>query len=292
MKKYAILLLWLVINSTLFGQSKVLESQVMKSALLKTEVKYSIYLPDGYDYSERYYPVVYLLNGYTGDETSWIESGGMQRIVDREIEQGNIQKMVIVMPDGDDRLYMNRTDGTYPYEDMFMKELLPFIQNNYRVRTGKRYTGISGLSMGGAGTLRLALKYDKHFGACAAYSSAIFTEESVTASDQDSMDGYISKAMPDMVGKKGNERLNKSYAEYDVLQLVKNKDPELLKTVKIYFDCGDDDFLTLGNAQLHKELVVRQIPHEYRVRDGAHTWPFWRESLPVGLKFISDSFWK
>lgn len=292
MKKYAILLLWLVINSTLFGQSKVLESLVMKSALLGTEVKYSIYLPDGYDYSERYYPVVYLLNGYTGDETSWIESGGMQRIVDREIEQGNIQKMVIVMPDGDDRLYMNRTDGTYPYEDMFMKELLPFIQNNYRVRTGKRYTGISGLSMGGAGTLRLALKYDKHFGACAAYSSAIFTEESVTASDQDSMDGYISKAMPDMVGKKGNERLNKSYAEYDVLQLVKNKDPELLKTVKIYFDCGDDDFLTLGNAQLHKELVVRQIPHEYRVRDGAHTWPFWRESLPVGLKFISDSFWK
>ncbi|NYJ28676.1 alpha/beta hydrolase [Allomuricauda sp. ARW1Y1] len=286
------LLFWLAIHTALLGQSKILESQVMKSDLLKTEVKYSIYLPDGYDYSERHYPVVYLLNGYTGDETSWIESGGMQRIVDREIEQGNIQKMVIVMPDGDDRLYMNRTDGTYPYEDMFMKELLPYIQSNYRVRKTKRYTGISGLSMGGAGALRLALKYDQYFGACAAYSSAIFTEESVTSSDQESMDGYISIAMPDMVGTKGKNRLNKSYKEYDVLQWVKNKDPELLKTVKIYFDCGDDDFLTLGNAQLHKELVVRQIPHEYRVRDGAHTWPYWRESLPVGLKFISDSFWK
>ncbi|MBO0343085.1 alpha/beta hydrolase [Flagellimonas profundi] len=292
MKKYSLFLLWLVINSTLFGQSKVLESQIMKSALLNTEVKYSIYLPDGYENSERYYPVVYLLNGYTGDETSWIESGAMQWIVDHEIEQGNIQKMVIVMPDGDDRLYMNRTDGTYPYEDMFMKELLPYIQNNYRIRTGKRYTGISGLSMGGAGSLKLALKYDEHFGACAAYSSAIFTEESVTASDQEAMDGYISKAIPDMVGTKGKKRLGESYREYDVLQLVKNKDPERLKTVKIYFDCGDDDFLTLGNAQLHKELVVKQIPHEYRVRDGAHTWPFWRESLPVGLKFISDSFWK
>lgn len=292
MKTYAMLLFWLAIHTALLGQSKILESQVMKSDLLKTEVKYSIYLPDGYDYSERHYPVVYLLNGYTGDETSWIESGGMQRIVDREIEQGNIQKMVIVMPDGDDRLYMNRTDGTYPYEDMFMKELLPYIQSNYRVRKTKRYTGISGLSMGGAGALRLVLKYDQYFGACAAYSSAIFTEESVTSSDQESMDGYISKAMPDMVGTKGKNRLNKSYKEYDVLQWVKNKDPELLKTVKIYFDCGDDDFLTLGNAQLHKELVVRQIPHEYRVRDGAHTWPYWRESLPVGLKFISDSFWK
>jgi enterochelin esterase-like enzyme len=292
MRTCAMLLFWLAIHTALLGQSKILESQVMNSDLLKTEVKYSIYLPDGYDYSERHYPVVYLLNGYTGDETSWIESGGMQQIVDREIEQGNIQKMVIVMPDGDDRLYMNRTDGTYPYEDMFMKELLPYIQNNYRVRKTKRYTGISGLSMGGAGALRLAFKYDQHFGACAAYSSAIFTEESVTSSDQESMDGYISKAMPDMVGTKGEKRLNKSYREYDVLQWVKNKDPELLKKVKIYFDCGDDDFLTLGNAQLHKELVLRQIPHEYRVRDGAHTWPFWRESLPVGLKFISDSFWK
>ncbi|TLP77292.1 esterase family protein [Maribacter sp. ACAM166] len=262
----------------------------MKSALLNTEVKYSIYLPDGYEYSERQYPVVYLLNGYTGDETDWIQSGGMQRIVDHEIKQGNIQEMVIIMPDGDDRLYMNRTDGTYPYEDMFMKELLPYIESQYRVRKGKRYTGISGLSMGGAGSLKLALKYNKHFGACAAFSSAVFTEESVTASNQESMNGYISKAMPDMVGSKGKKRLNKSYEEYDVLHLVKTKEAELLKTVKIYFDCGDDDFLTLGNAQLHKELLERQIPHEYRVRNGAHTWPYWRESLPVGLKFISDSF--
>ena len=150
--------------------------------------------------------------------------------------------------------------------------------------------GISGLSMGGAGSLKLALKYDQHFGACAAFSAAIFTEKGVTVSDQEFMNRYISKAMPDMVAAKGKKRMNKSYAEYDVLHLVKTKDPELLSSVKIYFDCGDDDFLTLGNAELHKELIDRKIPHEYRVRDGGHTWEFWRESLPVGLKFISDSF--
>jgi len=292
MKRHFLFLLLFITTSTFFAQSKVMESLSMKSALLNTEVKYSIYLPDGYEYSERQYPVVYLLNGYTGDETNWIQSGGIQRIVDHEIEQGNIQEMVIVMPDGDDRLYMNRTDGTYPYEDMFMKELLPYIENQYSVRKGKRYTAISGLSMGGAGALKLALKYDENFGACAAFSSAVFTEESIIASDQKFMDGYISKAMPDMVGTKGKSRLEKSYQEYDVLHLAKTKDPELLKTVKIYFDCGDDDFLSLGNAQLHKELLGRQIPHEYRVRDGAHTWPYWRESIPIGLKFISDSFWK
>ncbi|MGB5170207.1 MAG: alpha/beta hydrolase family protein [Eudoraea sp.] len=291
--KKLFLFLFLVCSSTsLLAQSKLFESLSMKSTLLDTEVKYSIYLPEGYEESNRHYPVVYLLNGYTGDETSWIEAGGMQRIVDHEIAAGTIQEMVIVMPDGDDRLYMNRTDGTYPYEDMFITELLPFIQKEYRVRSGKRYTAISGLSMGGAGSLKLALKYDKLFGAVAAYSSAVFTEESVTTSDQEAMNGYVSKAMPDMVDLKGKKRLNKSYSEYDVLQLVNSKDTELLKSVKIYFDCGDDDFLTLGNAALHKEMIIKQIPHEYRVRDGAHTWFFWRESLPVGLKFISDSFWK
>jgi|TARA_R110000737_G_C14580409_1_gene485558 enterochelin esterase-like enzyme len=292
MKKLTLFFILFTTTCTLFAQSKVLESLSMKSELLNTEVRYSIYLPDGYDFSERHYPVVYLLNGYTGNETDWIELGGMQGIVDNEIEEGKIQKMVIVMPDGDDRLYMNRTDGTYPYEDMFIKELLPFIESQYRIRKGKRFTGISGLSMGGAGSIKLALKYDTHFGACAAFSSAVYTEESVTTSDPESMNGYVSKAMPDMVGTKGKNRLNKSYEDYDVLHLVKTKDPALLKTVKLYFDCGDDDSLTLGNAELHKELTVRQIPHEYRVRDGAHTWPFWRESLPVGLQFISDSFWK
>ncbi len=292
MKKFILFFLLFSSTVTLVAQSKVLESLSMKSELLNTEVKYSIYLPDGYERSERNYPVVYLLNGYTGNETDWIEAGGMKHIVDGEIKEGNIQEMIIVMPDGDDRLYMNRTDGTYPYEDMFIKELLPYIENQYRIRKGKRYTGISGLSMGGAGSLKLALKYDKTFGACAAFSAAVFTEEEVTSSEQDGMNGYVSKAMPDMMGKKGKNRLNKSYEDYDVLHLVQSKDPALLKTVKLYFDCGDDDFLTLGNAQLHKELTLLKIPHEYRVRDGAHTWPYWRESLPVGLQFISDSFWK
>ncbi len=122
------------------------------------------------------------------------------------------------------------------YEDMFITELLPFIQKEYRVRSGKRYTAISGLSMGGAGSLKLALKYDKQFGAVAAYSSAVFTEESVTTSDQEAMNGYVSKAMPDMVDLKGKKRLNKSYSEfYDVLRLVNSKDAELLKSVKDIF---------------------------------------------------------
>ena len=90
MKRLILFSLLFTITITLYAQSKVLESRSMKRMLLKTEVNYSIYLPDGYEHSERYYPVVYLLNGYTGNQTDWIEAGSMQRIVDHEIKEGYV----------------------------------------------------------------------------------------------------------------------------------------------------------------------------------------------------------
>ena len=75
-----------------------------------------------------------------------------------------------------------------------------------------------------------------------------------------------------------------------VIDMVKSKPVEELNKVRYYFDCGDEDFLAIGNATLHIEMRKKNIPHEYRVRDGAHTWSFWRHSLPIGLKFIGESF--
>jgi enterochelin esterase-like enzyme len=73
---------------------------------------------------------------------------------------------------------------------------------------------------------------------------------------------------------------------------VETGDPDKLKSVRIYIDCGDDDYLTIGNAMLHVALTEKKIPHEYRVRDGAHNWTYWRTGLVDGLKFIGDSFHK
>jgi enterochelin esterase-like enzyme len=54
--------------------------------------------------------------------------------------------------------------------------------------------------------------------------------------------------------------------------------------------CGDDDFLIRGNCALHIVLTGRKIPHEFRVRDGASTWSYWRTGIADGLKFIGKSF--
>ena len=289
MKKIFFALTFILYGLTLHPQGIVIESQSMTSELLKTDVKYSVYLPPNFEDSNDSYPVVYLLNGFTGDETVWSRKGLVADIANELIRGNKIVPMVIIMPDGDDRLYMNIADGSYPYEDMFIKGLMPYVEKKYRIKSEKKYRSTSGLSMGGAGSLRLALKHHELFNSCAAFSSAVVTDFELTLTPQQNFENYFARIDPELIGKEGKDRLTDSYNDYSVLNLVNTKDPELLRSVNIYFDCGDDDFLAIGNSQLHIDLLKKRIPHEYRVRDGAHTWNFWVDSLPDGLMFISNS---
>lgn len=81
------LVLCFCINFAGIAQSTVHESVKFQSKKLGKEVSYSIYLPDGYATSDRHYPVLYLLHGYTDDETMWIQTGQMQEITDRAIKK-------------------------------------------------------------------------------------------------------------------------------------------------------------------------------------------------------------
>jgi len=278
--------------NSFYGQSKIIESLSVDSELLNTKINYSIYLPDGYESSQRSYPIVYLLNGFSGDELDWIHFGNIQFILDKAIKKGKIVDLIVVMPDGDDRLYLNRPDGTYPYEKMFIKEFIPDIEKKYRVRKEKRFRAISGVSMGGAGALRFALKHSNIFGTCVAFSPGILTDEELITLDQGFYDNYFGRISLDIIGLKGKERLSTEYRAYDLIDLVKNIDPVALNNINIYYDCGDDDFLSSGNAQLHIELKKKDILHEYRVNNGAHTWYYWRDRLTEGLEFIGTSIIK
>ncbi|MFT6872598.1 MAG: enterochelin esterase-like enzyme [Roseivirga sp.] len=288
MKSIFYSLILVLCSSYSHAQSVVIESESLNSKIINKDIKYSVYLPDGYESSKRMYPVVYLLNGFTGNEIDWIQFGDMQKIVDEGIASGEIPPMVIIMPDGDDRLYMNNHDNSYRYGDMFIEELMPFVEEKYRIRAEKQFRGISGLSMGGAGTLRFAMLYPELFGAAAAYSSAVGTDEEMISGGQQGFDGYWGRVLG--TGLKAEARLSDYYRKNSILDIAKTADINKLNSVRIYFDCGDDDFLAVGNASLHIEMLDRGIRHEYRVRDGAHNWDFWRTSLPIGLKFIGEGF--
>jgi enterochelin esterase-like enzyme len=266
---------------------QVLEGLSMSSPILGRDVNYAVYLPPDYYEGTRFYPVVYLLHGYTDDETGWIQFGEVNMAADRAIAAREIPSMIIVMPDAKATWYMNNADGSEKFEDMFIREFIPYIDKTYRTRAKKEFRGVSGLSMGGFGSLLYSLKHPELFAACAAFSAAIWTEEEVKAMPPENFDGLFKK----LYGlTKEKTLITSHYRANSVMDLVGSLPKDQIDKVRFYIDCGDEDFLYKGNAALHVLLRDRNVKHEFRVRDGGHTWMYWRTGIVDGLKFIGDSF--
>ena len=283
-KIYRLSLLFIIITSTnfIFAQSKVFDNLTMKSEILNMERNYAVYLPPDYETSSRSYPVLYLLHGLGDDQTGWIQFGEVKKIADDSILNGNATPMIIIMPDADTGVigYFNIPSRNWMYEDFFFEELMPYVESKYRIKSNKRFRAISGLSMGGGGTITYALHRPDLF------SAAVPLSASTGSLDID----------------KSIQRLNSfgfKYNRDEVRSLLKSNHPlELiddiplnkLNSVRWFIDCGDDDYLYEDNSLLHIAFSDRGINHEYRVRDGAHNWTYWRGSLPKVLEFVSQSF--
>ncbi len=266
---------------------RVIESLSMTSKILSREVKYSVYLPADYETSTRRYPVVYLLHGYTDNETAWVQFGEVNLAADRAIAMREIPPMIIVMPDAGVTWYVNDYKGKERYEDMFFQEFIPFIDGKYRTRPQKEFTGISGLSMGGYGTLLYVFHHPDMFAACVAFSAGVWTDDEIVNMDE----SFYNKVCQPLYGTdKDNGRLSDHWKKNSILELARTMPKEELEKVRIMLDCGDGDFLYKGNSMLHITLSDRRINHEYRVRDGEHNWTYWRTGITDGLKFIGQSF--
>lgn len=288
--KLIITKLFLFLTIAAFAQStgKVVESKVIKSTALGKDVKYTLYLPADYETSQRAYPIVYLLHGYGDADDGWIQFGEVNRYADKAIANGDIPPMIIAMPDGGVSFYINSYDGATKYEDFFIKEFMPHIEKTYRVKAQKRFRGVAGLSMGGYGTLIYSLKYPDLFAAAAPLSAAVFMDEDVMNMPAANWD----RTFAGLFGKNlsGKDRLSQAYYDNSPLKIVESKSKEELSKVRYWIDCGDDDFLINGNCMLKIALTKKGVPHEFRVREGAHTWTYWRTGITDALNFIGDSF--
>jgi enterochelin esterase-like enzyme len=280
---YTVFLFTFGLVQALAQTGKVFDNLSMKSEILNMERKYAIYLPPGYETSERSYPVLYLLHGAGDDQSGWIQFGEVLHIADKAIQNGSSTAMIIVMPDANtgQRGYTNDVSGNWRYEDFFFEEFVPFVEGKYRIRPEKRYRAVAGLSMGGGGTFYFALHRPDLFSAACPLSA------STGPLNREEVKNFMQRrGMPDAP----QEKMDAWFEKYSVTEIVKNMPEEDLKAVRWYIDCGDDDFLYEGNALVHIALRKRNIPHEFRIRDGAHNWTYWRESLPEVLRFVSDGF--
>ncbi|MCB0732662.1 MAG: esterase family protein [Ignavibacteriae bacterium] len=286
MKIKLIALITLLFSCFQFAQTgKVFDNLSLQSKILDSERKYAVYLPPNYETSERSYPVLYLLHGSGDDQTGWVQFGEVLHIADKAIANGSATPMIIVMPDANTgkKGYVNRVGEDWRYEDFFFEELIPHIERKYRAKSEKRYRAISGLSMGGGGTFFYALHHPEMFSSACPLSASPGPLTLEKAREQ------IKYFMPNAEDLP-EELVEEHFKNYSALYLINNMKAENKNAVRWYIDCGDDDFLYEGNSLIHIAMRKNEIPHEFRVRNGAHNWTYWRESLPEVLKFVSDAF--
>lgn len=292
MKKTILLNILLLISIQIIAQNidhgKVLESLNFQSKIMKETVHYTVYLPPDYATSERRYPVLYLLHGYTDDDTGWLQFGEANRIADEGIASGEVPPMIIVMPDGGVTWYVNDYKSKKPWADMFIKEFIPYIDAQFRTRPKKEFRAISGLSMGGYGSLQTAMRNPEMFSSCVAFSSGTYTDEELINMPDKGYENVFGFLFGE--GLKGKERITQAWKDFSPLHLLESQSLDKLKRVRWYLDVGDDDFLYKGNSALHVKMREIGLPHEYRVRNGKHEWTYWRTGLTEGLKFIGTGF--
>ena len=257
----------------------------IQSNVLGASVKYNIYLPSGFERDSRQYPVVFLLHGLTDTYRAWDTKGGMREITDELIQAEEAVPMVIVMPNAGGPDVNNIWNGYFnmpgwSYEDFFFKELMPEVEKKYRCGGEKTKRAVMGLSMGGGGSVAYAQRHPDCFASCYAMSPWLNSGNGrVGPNGEKTKMYYTSEAV-------------KEHSALAFMDKADEQTVQQLKTVKWFLDCGDDDGLVNDTFELYKKLRLKSIKAEFRVRNGAHTWEYWRAVLRIALPFASRNFSK
>lgn len=255
------------------------------SRILGRDVKYCIGLPADYATSGHRYPVLYFLHGLFENERRWEENGGKE-ILDGLIRQGKVGRFLVVMPDGGRSFYVNSDDGKNRYEDFFIQEFIPAIDRLYRTIPDREERGITGVSMGGYGSLHLSMRHSDVFGSASSQSAALVPHLPDPLPTEGRW-GFYTRIMAEAFGSP----LNREYfEENNPLTLAEN--PDKFKNLKLYFDVGDHDRYGFkeGNVLLDQILTQKRFAHQFAVRPGDHGWSFLRDYMQYALEFHWNVF--
>jgi enterochelin esterase-like enzyme len=232
----------------------VVRDLVIDSQIIGTQMKYSVYLPEGWD-GQTTLPVLYMLHGYGDDQNSWLDKGSLAALTSAAITNGEVGKMVVVTPDAQQTFYCNGVQMGMPYEDYFFNELVPAIEEQFNVGKDKSKRAIGGLSMGGYGTLYYAVQHRDMFCCAYAMSPACYID--------------------------GLPNLFELYPACPVGEL-----PEV--TIEV----GTED-TTVYEACPYLAAYISGAGHtnfEYIERSGIHDWAFWKGCYPKFMKKLGNYF--
>jgi S-formylglutathione hydrolase FrmB len=255
------------------------------SRILGRSVPYCVILPPGYgEDANRRYPVLYYLHGLGDNQQMFVRSGGFN-LIEELWDRREIGDFILVSPAGYASFFMNSYDGRFRYEDFFIQEFMPFIENRYRVAARRESRGIGGISMGGYGALRMAFLHPQLFGSVSAHSAALMERLPAISVGNSPESGRL-RILGNVFGSPPDRPF---WDRNNPLTIARTTE---FAGMRIYFDCGsEDDYgFEAGAEALHKVLLSRRIPHEFHLYPGGHNWGYFAEHLPDSLRFNSEAF--
>lgn len=215
-------------------------------------------------------PTLYLLHGYSGNYSNWIEKVPyIKTLVDR-------YNYAVVCPDGGfGSWYWDIAgDKNYQYETFVTKELISFVEKNYKVCHNREGRAITGLSMGGHGAMFLGIRHPDVYGAIGS-----------TAGGVDFRPFPNNWEIQDRLGVYSQNK--DTWDNHVVIEMLHQIKPNSLR---FFIDCGTEDFFYGVNQKLHEKMTYLNIPHAFVSMPGKHNWEYWSQSILLQMAFFDNYF--
>ena len=246
------------------------------SKLVKKTLPYNVVLPRDYGAPEarnKRYPVVYLLHGFSGHFSDWTTRTKLPNYSSRH-------EVIIVTPEGNNGWYTDSASNPDDkYETYIIQELIPEVDRKFRTIASRDGRAIAGLSMGGFGALKFAVKYPEKFAFAGSMSGALFAASWVE-SDLKGL-GAIWRSLVEVFGSADGPTRDSN----DITKLYRELNATQIKQLPyIYFDCGTEDMMLNANRSFAAMLLEQKIPHEVRLLPGTHGWQYWDQQVVEVLR--------
>lgn len=259
--------------STVLAHASKIDSLDIYSPSMRKTIRCLVVTPEGYSFSGKPYPVLYLLHGWSGNYTGWLKDAPQLR------QQADAFQMILVCPDGGyDSWYLDSpVDTTVRYETHITQEIVPFVDYYYYTRREPAGRAIAGLSMGGHGALYLAIRHPDIFGAAGSMAGGLDLRP-------------FKKNTWDLQGVLGDPKTH--WQNWEAHSVVNLLDRLKQTSLSLIIDCGLDDFFLPANRDMHQRLLEAAIPHEYTERPGDHNGDYWGNAVDYQVVFFHKFFQK
>jgi S-formylglutathione hydrolase FrmB len=212
-------------------------------------------------------PVLYLLHGLTDDHTAWTRWTSIERYA-------RDKGLAVVMPEVHRSFYANEAYGMR-FWDFLSEELPRTVERYFRVSTRREDTFVAGLSMGGYGAMKWALRDPSRFAAAATLSGALDLAYIQEYDLRPHMRALVSHVFPDREVAGTDE---------DLLHLIKSADPAALP--RLMLRCGTEDHLVKQNERFVAACAAAGVDLDAGYGPGGHEWPFWDQHIQTVINWL------